>query len=207
MNYTLAIVAIILGYTWVADPLVDVPGPWVVLPVVVVVALCIAHNRKSGDWGFSRRAFAPALLWSIGLTVPLVAALWFIGRATGPAPIRPAPVLDFLYVMVWGGAQQFVLQTVILRESQAVAGLSRAKSRGRGAVLLAAVIFATLHLPNPFLVIVTFTGGLAWCWIYSRHPNIAPLALSHAAATVVILLSFAPAVTGGLRTGWHYFQR
>ena len=73
--------------------------------------------------------------------------------------------------------------------------------------LLAAAIFATLHLPNPFLVIVTFTGGLAWCWIYSRHPNIAPLAVSHAAATVVILLSFAPAVTGGLRTGWQYFQK
>ena len=199
MPYTLAIVSIVLGYMWVADPLVDAPGPWPLIAAVVVLSICIAHNRKAGDWGFSGRAFAPALLWSIGLTVPLVAALWFIGHAMGPAPTRPAPVLDFLYVMVWGGAQQFVLQTVILRESQAVAG--------RGAVLLAAVIFAAMHLPNPFLVIVTFTGGLAWCWIYSRHPNIAPLALSHAAATVVILLSFAPAVTGGLRTGWHYFQK
>lgn len=206
MPYTLAIVALILGYMWVADPLVDVPGPWVALPVVIVIALCIAHNRKSRDWGFSSRAFMPALLWSIALTVPLVAALWFIGHAMGPAPVRRAPLLDFLYVLVWGGAQQFVLQTVLLRESQAVAGLSRAKSRGRGAVLLAAAIFATLHLPNPFLVIVTFTGGLAWCWIYSRHPNILPLALSHAAATVVILLSFDPRVTAGLRTGWHYLR-
>lgn len=198
MPYTLAIVGLILGYTWVADPLVDVPGPWVVLPVVIVIALCLAHNRKSGDWGFSSRAFVPALTWSIALTVPLVAALWFIGHAMGPAPVRREPLLDFLYVMVWGGAQQFVLQTVVLRESQAVAG--------RGAVFLAAAVFASLHLPNPFLVIVTFTGGLAWCWIYARHPNVLPLALSHATATVVILLSFDPAVTGGLRTGWHYFQ-
>jgi membrane protease YdiL (CAAX protease family) len=198
MPYTLAIVAIILGYMWVADPLVDVPGPWIALPVVIVIALCIAHNRKSGDWGFSGRAFLPALLWSIALTIPLVAALWFIGHAMGPAPIRRAPLLDFLYVIVWGGAQQFVLQTVILRESQAVAG--------RGAVLLAAAIFASLHLPNPFLLIVTFTGGLAWCWIYSRAPNILPLAVSHAAATVVIQLSFNPAVTNALRTGWRYFR-
>ncbi|MDO8678951.1 MAG: CPBP family glutamic-type intramembrane protease [Acidobacteriota bacterium] len=206
MPYTLAIVAIILGYTWVADPLVDVPGPWVLLPVVVIIALCIAHNRKSRDWGFSSRGFLPALLWSIALTVPLVAALWFIGHAMGPAPIRRAPLLDFLYVMVWGGAQQFVLQTVVLRESRAVAGLSRAKSRGRGAVLLAAAVFASLHLPNPFLVIVTFVGGLAWCWIYSRAPNILPLAVSHAAATVAIQMSFNPAVTNALRTGWRYFQ-
>ena len=63
------------------------------------------------------------------------------------------------------------------------------------------------HLPNPFLVIVTFAGGLVWCAIYSKHPNIVPLALSHAAATVTILLSFPPTVTGGLRTGWRYFQQ
>lgn len=198
MPYTLALVAIILGYTWVADPLVEVRGPWVVLPVVVVIALCVAHNLKSRDWGFSGRAFWPALLWSIALTIPIVAALWFAGHATGPAPIRRAPLLDFLYVLVWGGAQQFALQTVVFRESQTVAG--------RGAVLLAAAIFASLHLPNPFLTVVTFTGGLAWCGIYSRHPNIMPLALSHAAATVVILMSFDPALTGGLRIGWRYLQ-
>lgn len=198
MPYTLAIVGIILGYMWVADPLVDVPGPWVVLPVVIIIALCIAHNRKSGEWGFSSRAFLPALLWSIALTVPLVAALWFTGHAIGPTPIRRAPLLDFLYVIVWGGAQQFVLQTVILREAQKVAR--------RGAVLLAAALFASLHLPNPFLVIVTFTGGLAWCWIYARHPNILPLAVSHAAATVAIQMSFSAEVTAALRTGWRYFQ-
>lgn len=198
MRYTLAIVAIILGYMWVADPLVDAPGPWVVLPVVAIIGLCIAHNRKSRDWGFAKRALAPALLWSIVLTVPLVAALWFIGQATGTAPTRRAPLLDFLYVIVWGGAQQFVLQTVILREAQTVAG--------RGAVLLAAAIFAAVHLPNPFLFLVTLTGGVAWCWIYSRAPNILPLALSHATATVAILLSFDSRITAGLRTGWRYLQ-
>ena len=195
MRYTLAVVAIILGYMWVADPLVDAPGPWVMLPVVAIIALCSAHNRKSRDWGFSMRAFVPALLWSIVLTVPLVSALWFIGHATGEAPSRRAPLLDCLYVIVWGGAQPFVLQTVILREAQSVAG--------RGAVLLAAAVFAAVHLPNPFLVIVTLTGGIAWCWIYSRAPNILPLALSHATATVVILLSFDPRMTAGLRTGWR----
>lgn len=198
MPHTLALLAIVLGYTWVADPLVEVRGPWRLLPVVLVITVCIAHNLKSRDWGLSRGAFGPALLWSVALTIPIVAALWLIGHAVGPAPIRRAPLLDFLYVVAWGGGQQFALQTVVFRESQAVAG--------RGGVLLAAAIFACLHLPNPFLVLVTFAGGLAWCWIYSRHPNIMPLALSHAAATVAILMSFDPAITGGLRTGWHYFR-
>ena len=198
MPHTLAIVAIVFAYMWVADPLVNVRGPWVALPVILILAICARHDMKSGDWGFSRRAFWPALGWSIALTVPLAGALWFIGHAQGAPPSRPAPLLDFLYVIVWGGAQQFVLQTVILRESQ--------QGLRRGTTILAAAIFASLHLPNPFLVMVTFIGGLAWCGIYARHPHIVPLALSHATATVIILMSFDRDITGGLRTGWRYFQ-
>lgn len=183
---------------WVADPLVNVSGPWVLLPVVLILAVCFKHNMRTGAWGFSGRAFRPALGWSIALTVPLGAALWFIGRAQGAPPSRSAPLLDFLYVIVWGGAQQFVLQTVILRESQ--------KVLRHGATILAAAIFASLHLPNPFLVTVTFVGGLAWCGIHARYPNIVPLALSHATATVIILMSFNRDITGGLRTGWRYLQ-
>jgi hypothetical protein len=198
MPHTLAIVAMVFAYMWVADPLVDVPGPWVALPVVLILAVCVRHNMKTRAWGFSRRAFWPALVWSTALTVPLGAALWFIGHAQGAPPVRPAPLLDFLYVIVWGGAQQFVLQTVILHESQ--------HAVRRGAPLLAAAIFAAVHLPNPFLTIVTFVGALAWCGIYARHPHIVPLALSHAAATVIILMSFNRDITGGLRTGWRYLQ-
>ena len=53
MKYTAAIAAIILGYTWIAAPLVSVRGPWLVLPVVLVLGLCAMHNRRTHDWGFS----------------------------------------------------------------------------------------------------------------------------------------------------------
>jgi hypothetical protein len=198
MPFTAAIAAIILGYTWVAAPLVSVRGPWLALPVVLVIGLAIAHNRRTHDWGFNAKAFWPALVWSALLTAVCGGILWWAGRRVGPPPQRDAPLLDFLYVVVWGGAQQFVLQTVVLREAQ-----SRA---GRAAVPLAAAIFAAFHLPNPFLVIVTGAGGLIWCAIYARYPNIVPLAFSHAAATVIILMSFNASVTNALRTGWRYFQ-
>ena len=198
MKYTAAIAAIILGYTWIAAPLVSVRGPWLALPVVLVLGLCAMHNQRTRDWGFSGEAFWPALLWATVTTALLGAALWWAGHRMGPAPRRDAPLLDFFYVLVWGGSQQFVLQTVILRESQSVFA--------RAAVPVAASIFAALHLPNPFLTIVTLVGGLIWCTIYARHPNIIPLALSHAIATVIILLSFHPSTTNALRTGWRYFQ-
>jgi membrane protease YdiL (CAAX protease family) len=198
MRYSAAIAGVVLGYQWIIDALFDVRGGWRQLPAVLVLALVIAHNVKSGDWGFSRRAFVPALKWTVILTTPIVLALWVIGHSMGPAPDRARPWLDFLYLIVWGGGQQWALQTVVLREAERVTR--------RGAFVLAALIFATLHLPNPFLTTVTAIGALSWCWIYARHPNIIPLAISHAASTVVILLSFHPSVTGGLRTGAAYFR-
>jgi membrane protease YdiL (CAAX protease family) len=198
MRYSIAITAIILGYQWVAAPLVSVRGPWVAVPVLVIIGLCIMHNRRTREWGFDGAAFWPALAWSAVLTVILGGTLWAIGRSFGSPPRRDAPWLDFVYVVLWGGSQQFVLQTVMLREAQATAG--------RAAVIVAATLFAAFHLPNPFLVAVTFVGGLTWCWIYARHPNLVPLAVSHATATVIILMAFNPSVTGALRTGWRYFQ-
>lgn len=198
MPFTICLLTIIVGYTWVVDAFVDPRGIWRQAPTVLVLAVVVAHNIRTGEWGFSRRAFLPALMWTALLTTPIALALWFIGHSLGPAPPRSAPWLAFLYLIFWGGGQQLALQTVVLREAQRVTR--------RGAVPLAAGIFAALHLPNPFLTTVTAIGGLAWCWIYLRYPNIIPLALSHAASTLVILMSFDPRITGGLRTGWAYLN-
>ena len=53
---------------------------------------------------------------------------------------------------------------------------------------------------------MTFAGALAWCWIYDRHPNLLPLALSHALLTLAILCAFDEAVTGHLRVGAAYLR-
>ena len=55
MPHTRAIVAIVFAYMWVADPLVNVRGPFVALPVVLIMAVCIRHNMKKGT-GASRAA-------------------------------------------------------------------------------------------------------------------------------------------------------
>jgi hypothetical protein len=70
--------------------------------------------------------------------------------------------------------------------------------------VIAALLFAAIHLPNPFLTAMTFGGALGWCAIFARYPTVVPLAFSHAAATLAILHAFDDALTVRLRIGLAY---
>ena len=43
-------------------------------------------------------------------------------------------------------------------------------------------------------------------WIYSRHPNLIPLAFSHSLTTLMILASLSKSLTGSMRVGHAYFR-
>ena len=198
MTLTLAILAVVLAYTWVIDP---VAPAWVAdIAVVLVVGLSIWRAIKSGEWGLERAAFLPALGWSAAITAAGGVAMYLAGSRLGTWTERHDVWSRLAVLIPWALGQQFALQTVLLRESQTTV------SRSAG-IWLAAGLFASLHLPNPFLTVATFFGALAWCRIYDRHPNLLPLALSHAIITLVIVSAFDDAITGGLRVGWAYVSR
>jgi membrane protease YdiL (CAAX protease family) len=185
----------VLGYTWVVEPLAH---GWVKLvPTVLVIALAGARALRTGEWGLRRSAFVPALRRAAALTLAAVLVIGLAGWLLGTWHDRRALLGNLAVLIPWGLGRQFALQTVLLREAQAVVS-------SRAAIWLAALVFSALHLPNPFLAPVTFVGALAWCWIYDRHPNVIPLALSHAVATLAMLYAFDDAITGRLRVGQAY---
>jgi Type II CAAX prenyl endopeptidase Rce1-like len=195
LPFTIPIVLVVLGYTWVVEPLAS---NWVrFVPTVVVIALAVAHAVRTGEWGLSRSAFLPALRWAAALTAAAVLAIGVAGWQLGTWHDRRALLGNLAVLIPWGLGQQFALQTVLLREAQGVVS-------SRTAIWLAALVFSVLHLPNPFLAPVTFVGALAWCWIYDRYPNVIPLGLSHAVTTLAILYAFDDAITGRLRVGQAY---
>lgn len=197
MIFSLAILTIVLAYTWVIDPIA--PG-WVVsIPVTLVVGLAIWHALRSGDSGLEPAAFLPALWPSGVLTVSAAGAIALAGSRLGTWHDRHDGWMSVAALILWGFGQQFALHTVFLSEAQATVG------RHSG-IVVAAVLFAALHLPNPFLTAMTLAGALAWCWIYDRHPNLLPLALSHALLTLAILYAFSDAMTGHLRVGVGYLS-
>jgi CAAX prenyl protease-like protein len=198
MSLTLAILAVVLGYTWVIDP---VAPAWAAdIAGTVVIGIAIWRALKAGEWGLERAAFLPALAWSAAITAAASLAVYLAGSRLGTWKERRDLWSTLAVLIPWALGQQFALQTVLLRESQATV------SRSVG-IWIAAGLFATLHLPNPFLTVATFIGALAWCRIYDRYPNLLPLTLSHAIMTLVILSAFDDAITGGLRVGYAYVTR
>jgi membrane protease YdiL (CAAX protease family) len=194
LSFALAIVVLIAGYTWVLAP----RTPRVVEHFVTfaVLGLCAWRAARTGEWGLRRSELWPALRAAVWVTAAAVALIYAAGWAAGTLQQRWR-WSSLAFLVPWAAGQQLALQTVLLREAQAVSG------RRRG-IALAALVFGALHLPNPFLAPVTLVAALVWCLLYDRHPNWLPLAFSHALATLVILHSFDDGVTGRLRVGYAY---
>lgn len=197
MRFTVAILGAVLAYVWLIEG--HAPRSYVYVPGTLVVGLTVWHNLRHGDWGFSWRALVPGLGLSLGITLLLSLLILGIGAAMGTLHDRRDFLGHLAALFVWGAAQQGVLQTVVLREAQ------RATSRKPG-IVIAALLFGAIHLPNPFLAPVTAGGALVWGWLYDRHPNILPLALSHALGTLAILYAFDESITGRLRIGASYLR-
>lgn len=132
--------------------------------------------------------------FSAAIVATVLGYTWIVAPA---APHWTAAAATAIVVVLSGA---HALQTVLLHDAQTL--MSR-----RAAIVVAAAMFAALHLPNPFLTLATFAAALAWCAIYSRHPNLLPLALSHALLTLVVLCALDDPVTGRLRVGAAFFTR
>jgi membrane protease YdiL (CAAX protease family) len=200
--FTVAIVTIVLGYTWLLAPITARSTAYVAGSCVV--ALAIWRAAKTAEWGLRTSAFLPALWRAAAFTAAGALGLYVAGTRLGTWHDRGVSAAELALLFLWGLGQQFVLQTVILREATVLMKADTTDKSSFIPCVAAAFVFASLHVPNPFLSAVTFAGALVWCWIYSRYPNILPLALSHAVLTAAILYAFDDRITGRLRIGAGY---
>jgi membrane protease YdiL (CAAX protease family) len=197
LPFTTIIVSCVLIYVWAIEG--RFAPDWVLVPGILVVALTVWHDYVHGEWGFAWRHLGSGLWRALAITLAMSLVVLAIGAAIGTLHDRRDFLGSLAPLIVWGCAQQWVLQTVVLREAQ------RTFSRSSG-ILVAALLFGVVHLPNPLLTVATTLGGLVWCWLYDRYPNVIPLALSHALGTLALRYAFDDAITGRLRIGASYLR-
>ena len=196
------ILGLIILIIWVVEPL-GLPGLDLALRAIIGVLLVGSpwlHHDSFDRLGLRLDNFWKAMAGV--LPISLVAASVALGAGfflKSIDPPRSVPVALAEY-FAWAMAQQFALQSVVLRR------LEDMGFRG-GAPLAAAALFSLVHLPNPGLLILTFLGGLLWCSAFRRNPNLLAVALSHAILAVVIVSTLPPEATGGYRIGPPYLAR
>jgi hypothetical protein len=104
-----------------------------------------------------------------------------------------------LWLPLWGFMQEYVMQGFINRRAQIIFG------KGWRSILLVASLFAVFHLPNPWLSLATFAGGLLWASVYQRAPNLLALGLSHGLMALLLASQLPASALKGLRVGFKYF--
>jgi len=204
-----SVVSSILIAEWILSAVIGRSKAVVAIPIGLAFVLIIGSHRLRGetlrDVGFRIDNFFRALKL---LVVPmLVTALlcflagWLFGgeinflRWHTGRPIVTQLVLGF----GWGLVQQYVLQGFINRRAQIIWGQNWLS------VLMVAMIFGGLHLPNPWLSFVTLAGGAIWAAVYQRAPNLFALAVSHSLMTWVLVSTLPATALNHLRIGFKYF--
>lgn len=198
----LLLILVPLVYAWPVVYMIGTRPPLPTLVIFVGLFLVLLHHLGRPitltSLGFNGAAFLPALRLSLYLTVPVLLIIFYTGLELNSLQQRQHPHRDLFALFLWALAQQWALQTVLFETA-------RRHWSNYTAILVTATVFGMIHLPNPLLTVATFAGALGWCWIYSRHPNLIPLAVSHSLCSLMMISSLPREVTGGMRIGYAYF--
>jgi membrane protease YdiL (CAAX protease family) len=204
----------VLVTAWVIAPL-QLRQRWLeVVPGLLALALMVNSHRWHGETprmlGFTARHFGRAAKLLAAPMLVSAALLVGSGYLAGSLNFNERFWLSLVVLPFWGLTQQYILQAFIYRRLKLTLVDARAPEgeqvrRTRLAVVLAASLFALVHLPNWPLVALTLVGGLVWTWVYERAPNLFALGLSHGLMSDIALSSLPAWLLHSMSVGYKHF--
>ncbi len=196
-----AIMAGIFAYLWLVvptgRPLPTIAGALAIL--AAITASIVLRMQGAGDCGLGCGNFRGSALEVGTFTMACGAGLLAASAVLDSRPELDYPVWAILITYTgWGFLQQYIFQSYLNNRLRAVV---RGNLRG---ILLNAAIFSSVHLPNSFLMAMTFVGGLFWSYSFRRHPNLITVSISHGVLGTMLYYALPRSVTHGLAIGPGY---
>lgn len=173
---------LIAGLQWGQRP--PVPGV-IALGAALAFVFRIQHKAAPPNWRWFGAWRSAGWWWPLALipVAQLVCVIW--GHALEPVPLRRG-----LIYLAWAAMQQWLILGFGLGQLEKLLPTP-------WAVLVAALLFALLHVPNGALMQLCFLAELWWAWCFTRQRALLPIAMAHAACA---LLVGAGLVGDGLRS-------
>ncbi|KAA6458752.1 CPBP family intramembrane metalloprotease [Acidobacteria bacterium AB60] len=200
-----AILDIVLAYGLILATIWS-PRPFQQWIYLLAAAWIVVSTARSFP-GWNALGFRTGGFWRSSWVI--AAAILFAALATAAAtrlhtlrqPVSGRSwIMTFGGYVVWSFAQQFLLQSYFLhRFRQLIPSQTKA-------ALAAAGIFAAAHLPNPILVPVTLIWGLCACFVFLRHRNLYPLAVTHAILGICVAVTVPGPLIHNMRVGLGYVR-
>lgn len=157
----------------------------------VPIGANLLHGDRLCDSGLRIDNIASSAV-GVGAAMAVMAAcIVAVSLAIGGAHVAPWPRMASWGAEHVAGAivQQYLLQAFMLRR------LRQAGLTPRSAVVAAALLFAAVHAPNWFLVLMVAVSSIVWCSLFLRRPNLFTLAVSHGALAALVYYA--------LPVSWH----
>lgn len=169
------------GYIWILIPLYR---SWLHILWITVFISFLFWSRRNHNEGWrelgltlhnsihSGRILLPATLTGI----LLLSVLWGMFHPVNLDFYRKG---EFWYGIVeyffWALFQQYVFLVFFFRRLRDLFS-----PRPLPAILLSAILFSAVHIPNAPLMILCLLGGLFWAWVYNKYSNLLTISLSQA---------------------------
>jgi hypothetical protein len=175
------------------------PHAWIYILGVVVLSH-IVHRERTASLGFRWNNFeecmetlAPAVLL---VAISLIACGVLLQTMRN---IRfDHGLLCFVAYCPWGLFQQYLLNGYFTNRLLAAAS-------ARHVPLIAAALFSGTHLPNWFLMLVTFAAGYCSTKIYMKYRNVYFLGLAHGMIGSLLFVVIPDSISHHLTVGPGFF--
>ena len=191
--------ALIMLYIWRLR--FTAPRAWVFILGFFILSH-ILRGERTASLGFRWSNFRECMETMAPALLLLALSLMALGVLL--QTIRPISVeygcMCLLAYCPWGIFQQYLLNGYIANRLLAV-------SSARHVPLMAAALFAGAHLPNWFLMLVTFVTGYYSTKIFMRYRNIYFLGLAHAVIGTVLFVVIPDSISHHLTVGPRFFGR